>query len=238
MANPFHGAPILYSRETGSTMDDARVAWARNPTSGLVVATDYQRSGRGRREDRRWVSAPGESLMFTLTLARSKSMSPDRTARLPIDVGCGVAALLRSLGLAARVKWPNDVLVQSRKLAGILVETVAGGFLIGLGLNCNQRRFASPLEKTATSMRLESGREFDPMSLLPLVLAEIRRYTFGQRQSHVEPMLWGIGLDVAFRTGQSTIFGSIRGVDATGALLIRTASGTERMISGEIVRIS
>ena len=52
MANPFHGAPILYSRETGSTMDDARVAWARNPTSGLVVATDYQRSGRDRKSTR------------------------------------------------------------------------------------------------------------------------------------------------------------------------------------------
>jgi BirA family biotin operon repressor/biotin-[acetyl-CoA-carboxylase] ligase len=233
-ANPFGDAPIWFLPETDSTMDDARRLWRERPDSGLTVVSEFQRRGRGRRTNRRWESPPGHSLMFTVALSRSTA-GGSRSLDLPLRVGCAVATVLRIRGIDAKVKWPNDVLIYGRKVCGILVETVSGGYIVGVGLNCNQTRFSEPLRGSATSLRLETGRRFRPVDLLTPILDSIRRRLSRDLSSTLEPLLWGLGRDATVRLGESVIFGRIVGIEVDGALKLRTNSGVRRMVSGEII---
>jgi BirA family biotin operon repressor/biotin-[acetyl-CoA-carboxylase] ligase len=134
------------------------------------------------------------------------------------------------------VKWPNDVLVRGRKIAGILCETVRRGYLLGIGLNCNQTRFPLELKGRATSVRMETCSAVDPLALLAPVLQEIHRFVRGSALPYLQPLLWGLGEEVAVRSQAATVFGRIAGVDGDGALILAAASAERRMISGEIVR--
>lgn len=172
--------------------------------------------------------------MFTVALCESDVGG--RPGDLPLRIGCAIATYLRIRGILARVKWPNDILVRGRKIAGILCETARGGYLIGIGLNCNQTRFPAELKGLATSVRMETCFTVDPLTLLAPVLAQIHRFVRGSALPYLQQLLWGLGEEVAVRSQAATVFGRIAGVDADGALVLAAASGERRMISGEIVR--
>jgi BirA family biotin operon repressor/biotin-[acetyl-CoA-carboxylase] ligase len=142
--------------------------------AGLVVVAEEQSAGRGRL-DRVWVSPPRAGLTFSLLLRPSSP--PAEWPWLPLLAGLGVARALRSrAGVPAVLKWPNDVLVDGRKVCGLLAEAVAGGLVVGIGLNVTTRadELAHP---EATSLQLAGARTTDRDTLLRAVLREVAEVT-------------------------------------------------------------
>ena len=146
---------IHHKTETTSTNLDARAG-----SHGDVFTADFQTAGRGRL-DHKWLSAPGENLMMSVVLAVG-DCPPEKVATLPLVVGLSVAEALSGI-LAGTVpnvqgtvpiglKWPNDVLYDGKKLAGILCERNGDCVIAGIGVNVNQRKFAKEIENRAISL--------------------------------------------------------------------------------------
>lgn len=142
---------------------------------GSVVATDEQLAGRGRL-GRRWLAPSGTSVLFSIVL--QPRVEPERLPELSLVAGRAVAAAIRGLtGLRPTLKFPNDVLVESRKVAGILAEAREGRVVLGIGVNVDQEADALPerTEVPATSLRLETEAPVDRAELLAVILAELER---------------------------------------------------------------
>ena len=151
-------APVYLTETTGSTMDDARQLVTDEPINGTAVVTDYQSAGRGRRAGRVWIAPPRTSLMCTiairddaqpatLSLALAGSLAAELSSRLPRDAA------------PVCVKWPNDVLIGDRKVAGILADFQAPWIYLGFGVNLLQPSFPAEIAASATSLLLEGGAE-------------------------------------------------------------------------------
>ena len=147
---------------------------AREGVPGDVFTADEQTAGRGRL-DHRWLSAPGANLMLSAVLDVA-DLPPEQVATLPLAVGLAVhAAIARFLpGGEIRLKWPNDVLVGGRKIAGILCERNGDGVIAGVGVNVNQTAFAPEIADRATSLARE-GASTSVAEMRDAVLAELGR---------------------------------------------------------------
>lgn len=243
------GAPALHIfKRVGSTNDVARRLADAGAPAGTVVLTDEQPAGRGQ-HGRQWHVAPGKALPVSIVLrprpAVGAGVSP---AVVPLRVGMAVArGIERLTGLAVGLKWPNDLHLSGRKLGGILCEGALsfhdGGFIIaGIGVNVSQRPEDWPedVRAHATSLEMVTGgglsRAAVAGAIIPEVLAlglpaalplsadEVR--SFASRD-----VLRGreVGLD-----GEPA--GTVLGVDASGALLLRSATGVIRTVRAGTVR--
>lgn len=249
LQNPFGKAPIYYVSETNSTMDEAKALISASgegqTASGTVVTAGYQRQGRGRTEGRVWSAKPNENLLFTLILAKADV----QTAGLPLSLICGLSVaeaaesclgLSRGTDRGCEVKWPNDVLICGKKLAGILIETKGNFYLAGIGINCNQMRFPGGLEEKATSLALQSGKAFEPGDVLLPVLAAVSANLAGPTVTErFSGRLFGMGRVVTVRKGSAESFeefpGRIKGVSPSGSLIVhREGGGTVEVVAGEI----
>lgn len=226
--SPIGGAPVYYLPETDSTMTVAREVVASGAPSGVVVLTDYQRSGRGRLTGRRWVSPPGQSLMFT---AAVQNPAP-RAA--PLIAGLAVAVALETeCGLRPELKWPNDVLVENRKICGILCEYAEPWLYVGVGLNIYQREFSAELKETATSVALEAEPP-DRDLLLTAILTELGRNQSGWRDQ-VERRLWRRGGDVLITEHDgSRSRATVEGVSEDGSLVVVRSGVRSVLVAGEL----
>jgi BirA family biotin operon repressor/biotin-[acetyl-CoA-carboxylase] ligase len=153
---------LVHLSECASTQD---LAAADPGADDAVFWADHQTRGRGR-QGRSWDDEPGADLTATF---RTVVALPDPVA-LPAVVPVAVLqALEPAAGRELRIKWPNDVLLDGRKLAGVLIDAGGGGpgrFLIGIGVNVSRTRFPRELEPVATSLALTTGREHDRAALL------------------------------------------------------------------------
>jgi BirA family biotin operon repressor/biotin-[acetyl-CoA-carboxylase] ligase len=153
---------VVVTSQTGSTNADVAAAARQGAPEGLVHTTDQQTAGRGRL-DRSWSSPPGSGVIISVLL-RPDEVPAARWVWLPLLVGLAVDATVHECGVESELKWPNDVLVDGRKVAGILlerVETSAGAAaVIGVGLNVTLRADELPVP-TATSLALEGATETD-----------------------------------------------------------------------------
>jgi BirA family biotin operon repressor/biotin-[acetyl-CoA-carboxylase] ligase len=172
------GDPLRVFDSVGST-NTVALEWAAEGVSeGAVVATDHQTEGRGR-WGRTWASKPGALLQFSLILRPALSL--DRLGLLTVALGVAVAdGIERTTGLPTSIKWPNDVLLSERKVAGILVETRVTGTrldaaIAGIGVNVNWRREDMPEEVAAraTSISAELGSSPPRARLLAALLEAI-----------------------------------------------------------------
>ena len=151
------GRPYLYAAESASTQDALRDG---DHPQGAVAVAEHQTAGRGR-SGRRWEDVSRAALLFSVVL------EPPGAASLPqlsLVAGLAVAvAVERETGLGTQIKWPNDVLVDGGKVAGILLEASGGAVVCGIGINVNQEVGELPRETRvpATSLRIASGRSFD-----------------------------------------------------------------------------
>lgn len=214
--------------------------------SGRVLAALSQTAGRGRR-GRHWLSMPHDSLTFSL-LWRFPPDTP--LAGLSLAVGVALAQALEGLGIPGiSLKWPNDVLlgVEQRKLAGVLIELVPGGrpqaAVIGVGVNLKlPREMPTELRRTAAAL-VESGTPLPPTSLLlARLLATLHATleTFSETGFALLREEWL--LRHAFQGSAVRLLsdfadpleGLCLGIDSDGALLLQTAAGTQRIISGEV----
>jgi BirA family biotin operon repressor/biotin-[acetyl-CoA-carboxylase] ligase len=243
-------ARLVYLETTGSTNDVASTLIASGAGEGTVVVADAQTAGRGRR-GRSWFSPPGAGLYVSVVLVPAGATSPDRaTALLTLCAGVALAeAVERVTGLSPAIKWPNDLLVDRRKLAGILAEGVARpsaeglhAVVLGYGINVLSASFPRELAGRVTSLESELGRAVDRAALCAESLASLaeryadlmagrfdaildawRARSFGSRGARVE---WdSVG-------GVKT--GITEGIDDMGALLVRSADGLERIVAGEV----
>jgi BirA family biotin operon repressor/biotin-[acetyl-CoA-carboxylase] ligase len=172
------GRPYTFVEECPSTQ---RLVDPEAP-EGTTVATDLQTQGRGRL-GRTWEAPTGTALLFSVLLRPEPPMAiwPE----LSLVAGKAVAAALREQsGVAAELGHPNDVLVETRKLAGVLPEATVGRVVLGIGVNVNQTAEDLPTEtaKPPTSLRVETGREWPRAPLFAAILLELeRRYDDWQR---------------------------------------------------------
>ncbi len=165
--------------ETESTNVDAL-----SGSHGDVYTADFQTAGRGRL-DHRWLSPPGTNLMMSAVLDVS-GIAPERVATFPLVVGLAVAKALERLGLRRRIvpwlggrvalKWPNDVLVDGRKIAGILCERHGDCVIAGIGVNVRQREFPAEIADRATSLLLATGREMKVSQVRGEVLGQLWKW--------------------------------------------------------------
>jgi BirA family biotin operon repressor/biotin-[acetyl-CoA-carboxylase] ligase len=149
---------------------------------GTTAATDLQTQGRGRL-GRTWETPPGRALLFSVLLHPRPPMA--LWPELSLVTGDAVAAALREqTGVPAELSHPNDVLIEGRKVAGVLPEATVGRVVLGIGVNVNQTTEELPAEtpKPATALRVETGREWPRGPLLAAILLELeRRYDDWQR---------------------------------------------------------
>ncbi len=163
------------SASTGSTNADAVAAAVGGAPEGLVVTTDHQVAGRGRL-DRRWEAPPRSGLVVSVVLRPDVPVA--RWTWLPLLAGLAVDLTVRDCGVASGLKWPNDVLVDGRKICGILLERAEGApraaAVMGIGLNVSLTADELPVP-TATSLLLEGGDPLDRGRVLTLLLGHLER---------------------------------------------------------------
>ncbi len=238
--NPFRGAPVYFRGETDSTMNDAYELCRRGALSGTVVAAGYQTAGRGRFRSRRWESNTGDSLLFTLILDRNVLAHP--LGVLPLLSGLGVALFVKALsGQNCNIKWPNDILVDGRKISGILCESRAGRLLVGVGLNCMQNGFPAYPNLEATSLRLIGVNCCEPLNILEDVLRNIKTgFGINDALERIRGMLYRSGRSVVIATGlpgkERRIRGTLTGLGDEGQLTVREQLTGDMLdvFSGEI----
>lgn len=227
--------PIVRLDTVDSTQRHAAALAADGAADGTAVVTDTQTQGRGRR-GRVWLDTPGESLLLSVVLRTSLPL-----ARLPtLSIAAGVAvaeALNESAGIAARLKWPNDVVVGGRKIAGVLLERHSDAVILGIGINVAQTSVRSHLAPQATSVSIEGGRA-DREAILGAVLAAVGRWRSRLEQEGFGPVRarW---TDLASMLGRRITadgaVGTAIGLDEDGALLVETDAGAMRVLAGDVV---
>lgn len=209
----------------------------------VLVLAEVQTKGVGR-EGRAWSSGAG-GLWFTLALPL-KNLTLAQVAPFSTVAALQVVEALRAVNnLECNIKWPNDVLYEGKKLAGILLTTVTRSkipwMLIGVGANVNNT-LPAELAATATSIALIRKQSQGRSRLLEGVLTAIHtaweefdKTGFGPYLKGVEAKLTGVGKPVHIKVGTKTIEGTLKAVDAQGNLVIESASGSKTVQAGEIV---
>ncbi|HEX6080697.1 MAG TPA: biotin--[acetyl-CoA-carboxylase] ligase [Methylomirabilota bacterium] len=227
-----------------STQSEIQRRAAAGAAEGTVVTARHQHAGRGRR-GHEWWDAPGQSLLCSVLLR--PACAPAAVPQLSLVGGLAVAeALAVAAGVRVRIRWPNDLLADGRKVCGILAEaaSAAGGriqhVVLGIGINLAQTAFPAEIAERATSLRLLSGRAPDPAALLAALLAALGdRYAEWRRGGFAAlraPWLaWSVlpGQPVRLPGG-----GEARGEDVgeDGILLARAPDGRlVRVVSGAAV---
>lgn len=230
-----------------STQRRARELARAGAPEGTVVLADRQSAGRGRL-GRTWFSPAGAGVMCTIVLR--PPCDPATVAPLPLVAGLAVADAVRgATGLAPGLKWPNDVQLGGRKVAGILAELEGeldrvDAVLLGIGVNVNLRADALPpeLASGATSLRIACGRPVDRVDVAARLLAAIEaRYGrflaegFRTMRSEWEAASVLTGREVEVIGPSPGFAGRVRGVDDDGALLLDAPDGApRRVIAGEV----
>ncbi|BCX70814.1 MULTISPECIES: bifunctional biotin--[acetyl-CoA-carboxylase] ligase/biotin operon repressor BirA [Pseudomonas] len=232
--------PVLVFHSIDSTNAEALRAIERHQAAPFVVLAERQTAGRGRR-GRKWVSPFAENIYYSLVLRIEGGMR--QLEGLSLVVGLAVMQVLRELGVpGVGLKWPNDVLVGQKKIAGILLELVGDPadvchVVLGIGINVNMQ-MADEVDQQWTSMRLESGRVFDRNHLaaeLGLMLQKyLARHQIGGfsavRAEWEQNHLWQ-GRAVSLIAGVNQIDGEVLGIDGQGALRLKV-DGVEKAFSG------
>lgn len=242
------GRRLDFLKQTPSTNADAFRAAEEGAPEGTVVIADAQSGGKGRR-GRIWSSPPGVNLYCSVIL-RSKIM-PHEAPQLTFLSAVAVArAIERSTGLTPEIKWPNDVLIGGKKVAGLLnemsAETDGINFIIlGIGVNVNMAadQFPVDLRHPATSLLLESGREVGRAQFAGMVLDELDRLYgdfllqgFGAVREEWQKRCNAHGRLIQVSDGGiEQVCGMFAGIDGDGALLLRSDDGRiERIINGDV----
>lgn len=212
-----------------------------NVVNGTTILTKRQYSGKGQRGNS-WLSEDEKNLIFSVVLF--PSITFERVFYLNIMASLAIAKTLKDLGLAVKVKWPNDILIGDKKVAGILIENQLQGQLIkhsivGIGLNVNQKEF--PKEIKATSLFLEMGVEQE----LEIVFNQFFKYldfyydlleqgNYKVLLSRYYESLYRYQQWSRYSTNETEFFGKIKGIDETGLLIVQTENTVKKFDLKEI----
>lgn len=239
------GRPLHFYAETDST--NARIAAlaAAGAAEGALAVAELQTAGRGRR-GRAWQAPAGTGIWMSLLLR--PAIPPTQAPLLTLLAGLAVTAAIRGeTGLSPQIKWPNDILLDGKKLVGILTEMdgdmdAVRAVTLGIGINVNTEAFPPELADTATSLLLAGGRAYDRAALLARVLAEFEaRYDvfltagFAPFLAEYRADCMTIGAEV-WVIGREYWAGTALDITPEGELLVRRAdTGAEEVVfSGEV----
>jgi BirA family transcriptional regulator, biotin operon repressor / biotin---[acetyl-CoA-carboxylase] ligase len=227
---------------TTSTQDDARRAALGGCPDRTVIVADRQTAGRGRL-NRSWVSAPGVSLLCSLVLRREASP-------IFVTATCSVAvaeAIERETRLPARIKWPNDVMVNDRKVCGILTEAIlhgtAGIAIVGIGVNVNGEPADLGIPTTGTSLSAAAGHPVSRVQLFDKILQRIDQHLAGDQSllgDRIRPFwegrLWRRRQSVTISADGTAMEGVVEGISSEGALRVRRPDGQAiEIVVGELL---
>ena len=242
--NPNPGAGCWLVPVTDSTMDEARRLASAGYPDGTVVAADRQTAGRGRFRDRAWVSEPGRDLTFTVILPA------DASPGLPLRAGLALHRAVEDYAARAEarapreltIKWPNDLLLDGRKVSGMLCEAAGGRCYLGVGVNCGKPA-GSGFRTETSGLAEELGIPVERFRLLELFLVRLAE-ALEERDWPVEVTrrLWLRDRRARFRTGLSepgspgslALEGVVRSVGVGGELILDTDEGPRSLVSGEL----
>jgi BirA family biotin operon repressor/biotin-[acetyl-CoA-carboxylase] ligase len=231
------GSEILVFEETSSTNDVVARLAAGKKKVGLVVFAESQTKGRGR-HGRVWVSPRGKGLWCSVFLR--PELPAGAMSRITVAASVAVVRAVRELcSVDARIKWPNDVTIAGKKVAGILTELSAGVAVLGIGIDVNCR--AEELPEVATSLWVASGQKQDRGALAARVLMELDGlYRLAVEDFELVAKEWAglcttLGRQIVVTMGHRRIEGCAQALDGDGALLLRKDNGqTERLLGGDL----
>ena len=245
--NPFD-APVYYTESTESTMNISRSLASAGEVHGTVIVAGFQENGRGRITDRRWEMEKEKGLPFTILLRfpAIADIPPALTLRTGLAVSLAIEEFAPSLYGRISVKWPNDIMIDDKKAAGILCEAVGGNVHVGIGVNVAQNDFPAWLQEKACSIALAADREIQAAErflLLEKILANLfcELNSVGCSWKHcLEQRLYKKNERVVFIEGVAgagkEITGILSGIGDNGELLI-SVDGEGKMrsfIAGEL----
>lgn len=235
------GSAIRYFPELPSTND--YLLALHDPTEGLVVVADVQTAGRGRGTNR-WAAAAAENLLFSFVSFLDTSRTS--LSRFPLLTAVAVCEALDEASIAGSMaKWPNDIVMDDKKLCGILIETRVQGdaarIVTGIGLNVNQMNFPSDLREVATSIALETGGRVDRRLLFGRVLDSLNRVFLDREGSaaidRYAARCTTIGAQIAFEFEGRSRTGRAIGIDNRGRLLIDEGGTTTAFFGSEVTHV-
>jgi BirA family biotin operon repressor/biotin-[acetyl-CoA-carboxylase] ligase len=242
----FIGREIIYSEKLSSTNTTAKEQAERDVKEGTTIIAEAQTKGKGRLE-RRWVSPKGG---VWLSIILRPHMSPEDAAKIALTTAVAAAKTLRKLyGLNAEIKWPNDVLIDGRKVCGILTEAslkrrTVNFVVVGIGINVNfpLNALSQDLEATATTLKEVLQKEVDIEELICVLLKEFeecyerfKRKEFGVLLSEWRSMASFLGKRVEVISFTENFHGIAVDVDENGALIVNLENGTERkIVAGDV----
>lgn len=231
------GRKILVYRSTSSTNDVAAEYAKNRENDGLVVFAEEQTAGRGRGGNK-WNSGPGDSILCSIVLTENPL-----PAHL-LSLACAVA-IAEAIGKPgkdhAKIKWPNDILLSSRKVAGVLLESKVirsgSSCIIGVGINCHQRpdSFPEELRSIATSIDIESGSVVDRISLARRLLTSIEHWLDVAHEDRQKVIEKWCELSIQLGHRAALVFNGVKftghciGIDPEKGLILRLDSGGMRM---------
>ena len=231
--------------ELPSTNDLAKQLAEEGAASGEVVIAESQTAGRGRR-GRGWISPPRKNLYLSAIVR--PDLPPQRAPEVTLVASVAVCEAVRQAGVNAVIKWPNDVLFEGRKLAGILLEMAAEmdrvqWLVIGIGVNLNLAPGELPddLRDVATSVAAERGSPVPRALFTAALLGGLEEWLDRHAAEGFEPIrqAWRslsgtLGREVRASVGEGEVTGVAEDIDETGALLVRGAAGLTRIVAGEV----
>ncbi len=244
------GRNSVYLPVVDSTNAEAFRLASSGAPHGFVVIAESQTEGRGRR-GRTWASPASLNLYCSFILRPDLPLS--RVPELTLVTAVAVTECLRDLGIHPTLKWPNDVRVKHRKLAGILTELSTDGdraafVVVGLGVNLNALRtdFPAEIADVVTSVREELGERVARPAVTGSLLTRIEEWMdlheevgFAPVRTAWKEMSQTLGQSVSIRTERGEWVGKAEDIDETGALLVRTPSGNvERVLAGDVEQVS
>lgn len=239
------GYPLRYVSMVASTQLVVQAAAQEGANEGFVVVTDEQTAGKGRL-GRAWQAPFGSSLLLSM-LFRPR-LHARQGGRLTMCIGLGAAAAVEEVtGLPVQLKWPNDLLLHEKKLAGVLTETQLDGdriayAVVGLGLNVNLTLPPDhELASTATSLSLALGRTVSRLTLLQSILRHIEDHYERLQAGHSPYAAWSQrmayqGQSVQVTLPHAVLTGTVTGVNPDGALLLQDDHGVAHAVwAGDVM---
>lgn len=240
------GQNIIYQEEMESSNVRAKQIGEMNGENGTVVVTDCQTAGRGRR-GKTWISPKGVNIYFSILLR--PELLAQKASMITLIAAMALAdAVKKETDLMVQIKWPNDVIVNGKKISGILTESstdmeYVNYVVVGIGVNCNQKQFENEIKDVASSLALEGCQDINRNQLLAMFLQSFELYysKFLEKEDlsglkdEYNSMLVNCGRQVRIiEKNQERIFKAV-GIDDTGALIVEDENGKEQtIISGEV----
>ena len=245
--NPFN-APVYHKETVTSTMDISRDLAACGEAHGTVITADFQNSGRGRIKGRSWQMESKTNLPFTILLRfpSINNIPKALTLRTGLAVSFAIEDFTPSLKDKVQIKWPNDIMINGKKAAGILCEADDRVVRIGIGVNVAQKEFPSELREKAISVSLAAGTDIAPedrYKLLEKILANLysELETGTDWKTRIEKRLYKKGEQVLFIEGAAgsgkEVKGTLTGINKDGELLIQSNKEKKlhTLITGELI---